>query len=58
MPGARQYEFLTTWLIEAERERLFEAIWESPRWPQWWPGVVEAVEVEAGDKRGVGRRGR
>lgn len=58
MPGARQHEFLTTWLIEAERERVFEAIWESAHWPQWWPGVVEAVEVEAGDERGVGRRGR
>jgi uncharacterized protein YndB with AHSA1/START domain len=53
-----EYRFLTCWLIEAERERIWEAIWDSARWPQWWPGVVVAVETAPGDERGIGRRGR
>jgi hypothetical protein len=54
----RSYSFLTTWLLSAEREPVFEAIWESGRWPQWWPGVVEATETTPGGVDGVGRRGR
>jgi hypothetical protein len=54
----REYRFLTTWVLEAERERVFEMIWESERWPQWWRGVIEAAEVSPGDEGGIGRRGR
>jgi len=54
----RSYSFLTAWLIEAEREPVYEAIWESERWPQWWPGVVEATQLEPGGADGTGRRGR
>jgi uncharacterized protein YndB with AHSA1/START domain len=53
-----EYKFLTTWLLEAERERVWDAIWESERWPEWWRGVLEAEELEPGDESGVGRFGR
>ena len=53
-----EYRFLTTWLIEADRERVWEAIWESERWPQWWRGVEEAVKLGEGDSEGVGQLGR
>jgi uncharacterized protein YndB with AHSA1/START domain len=53
-----EYRFLTTWLVEAERERVFDLIWESERWPEWWPGVVEAAEISVGGEDGIGRRGR
>lgn len=57
MPG-RQYRFFSSWLIEAPREPVFEALWESERWPQWWPGVVSASETDPGDRgTGLGRRG-
>ncbi len=52
------YTFLTTWLLDAGRERVWDAIWESQRWPEWWRGVEEAVELAEGDESGVGRRGR
>jgi uncharacterized protein YndB with AHSA1/START domain len=52
------YRFLTTWLLEAERERVWEAIYDSERWPEWWKGVLEAEELEEGDESGVGRYGR
>jgi len=58
--GRREYRFLTTWLLESPREPVFELLWDSARWPQWWPGVIEAAELDAGNAEagGVGRRGR
>jgi uncharacterized protein YndB with AHSA1/START domain len=53
-----EYRFLTTWLIEADRERIWEAIWEAESWPEWWRGVDEAVKLAEGDERGVGQLGR
>ena len=52
------YEFLTTWVLDAPREDVWDAIWESELWPEWWPGVVEAVELDPGTPCGIGRRGR
>lgn len=52
------YEFLTTWVLDAPREEVWDAIWDSERWPEWWPGVVEAVELDPGTPCGIGRRGR
>lgn len=56
--GGRSYLFVTTWLLDAPREDVFDAIWESERWPEWWRGVEEAVETDPGTACGVGRRGR
>jgi len=53
-----EYRFLTTWLIEADRERIWDAIYESERWPEWWRGVEEAEKLEQGDEDGVGQYGR
>jgi uncharacterized protein YndB with AHSA1/START domain len=52
------YEFLTTWLLEADRGRVWDAIYDSERWPAWWHGVEEAEKLEEGDKTGVGQYGR
>jgi uncharacterized protein YndB with AHSA1/START domain len=53
-----EYRFLTTWLVQAERERVWDAIFESERWPGWWKGVLEAERLEEGDEAGVGQYGR
>jgi uncharacterized protein YndB with AHSA1/START domain len=53
-----EYRFLTTWLLEAERERVWDAIYESERWPEWWRGVLESEKLEEGDESGVGQYGR
>jgi hypothetical protein len=56
---SREYRFLTTWLLAAEREPIFELLWDSARWPEWWPGVIAAEETDPGDPAsGLGRRGR
>jgi uncharacterized protein YndB with AHSA1/START domain len=43
------YEFLTTWLLDAPRESVWEALYEQERWPEWWRGVEEVEEIESGD---------
>jgi hypothetical protein len=53
-----QYEFLTTWLLEADRERVWEAVYDSDAWPEWWRGVEETERLADGDERGIGQRGR
>ena len=52
------YEFLTTWVLDAPREDVWDALWESECWPEWWRGVVEATEIDPGTPCGIGRRGR
>jgi len=52
------YEYLTTWLLDAPREEVWDAVWDSDAWPTWWRGVVAASEVDPGTPCGVGRRGR
>lgn len=53
-----EYRFLTTWLVQAERDRVWDAIYESERWPGWWKGVLEAEKLEEGDEAGVGQYAR
>jgi hypothetical protein len=53
-----EYSFLTTWCLEAPRERVWDAIFESERWPEWWKGVLEVEKLEDGEPSGVGELGR
>jgi uncharacterized protein YndB with AHSA1/START domain len=48
------YEFLTTWLLDAPREPVWEAIYAQERWPEWWRGVEEVEELNGGDGNRVG----
>ena len=52
------YRFLTSWLLEAPREEVWDAVWDAPAWPQWWSGAAQAEELDPGAPCGVGRRGR
>lgn len=52
------YELLSTWVLDADREQAFDALWDSESWPRWWRGVVEAEETHPGAPCGIGRRGR
>jgi uncharacterized protein YndB with AHSA1/START domain len=53
-----EYSFLTTWCLEAPRERVWDAIWESERWPDWWRGMVASQRLVEGDETGLGQVGR
>ena len=48
------YSFLTTWVVDAPRERVWDAIYDSERWPEWWRGVERVDRLEEGDDGGVG----
>ena len=50
-----EYEFVTTWCLDAPIDRVFSAIEDSARWPEWWKGVQTAELLEEGDENGVGR---
>lgn len=53
-----EYRFLTTWLLDAPREQVFDTLHDQVGWPQWWRGVEEVVELEPGDRDKVGSRAR
>jgi uncharacterized protein YndB with AHSA1/START domain len=55
---ARDYRFLTTWLLDCAREPVWEAIFDQRSWPSWWRGVRDVVELEPGDEDGVGSHSR
>ncbi len=48
------YSFLTTWILEASREDVWDAIYAIERWPDWWLGVRRVEKVEHGDADGIG----
>src|SRR3954471_22854474 len=49
-----EYSFLTTWLLDAPREPVWEAIHDQAAWPSWWRGVEEATELHKGEENGLG----
>ena len=48
------YRFLTTWLLDAPRDEVWDAIYDPPSWPEWWPGVVDVEKLVDGGDDGVG----
>ena len=48
-----EYHLLTIWRIKAPLEEVYAAIHNSPRWPDWWPGVLKVEEVAPGDANGI-----
>ncbi len=50
---AGRYSFITKWQIKAPVEEVWDAIYNSLEWPQWWKGVIKADELQEGDGRGI-----
>lgn len=50
---AQQYYFITRWQIRAPVEQVWEAIYNSLEWPQWWKGVRSVRSIDEGDARGI-----
>jgi uncharacterized protein YndB with AHSA1/START domain len=53
-----RYRFLTTWCLEAPIEPVWEAIHDSERWPRWWRGVENVVELEPAGEDGTAQLAR
>jgi hypothetical protein len=49
------YDFVTVWRLEAPIDRVYDAIADSLRWPEWWSTVTAVEQVRRGDPAtGVG----
>jgi hypothetical protein len=51
------YRFCTTWVLEADRERVWDAIYDSDSWPEWWRGIASTRRLADGGEHGLGQRG-
>jgi uncharacterized protein YndB with AHSA1/START domain len=49
-----QYRLASIWQITAPIDSVWDAIYESTTWPEWWPYVASVIEVEPGRPDGVG----
>lgn len=49
-----QYEFITHWQFNAPQEKVWDLIFQSEAWPDWWPGVEKVEKIKDGDKNHVG----
>ena len=58
MRATASYRFLTTWLLEAPRQRAWDVLANCEAWPGWWRGVERVDELEPGDAMRVGSRYR
>jgi uncharacterized protein YndB with AHSA1/START domain len=48
-----EYHLLTTWRIKAPLTDVYDAIHDSLRWPDWWPGSEKVEQTAAGGKDGI-----
>ena len=50
-----EYSFVTRWSFQAPADAVWNAIYHAERWPQWWKGVEQVLELEpATGENGVG----
>jgi len=49
-----QFALITKWHVEAPQAAVWEAIYDTDRWPEWWPYVMSVEELGPGDAQGVG----
>jgi uncharacterized protein YndB with AHSA1/START domain len=52
------YNFETVWRLRAPIGAVWQAIFESEKWPQWWRGVVKVDELAKGDANDIGAKRR
>ena len=48
------YSFLTTWIVDAPRESVWDAIYAVESWPAWLRGVKRVDKLEHGNGDGIG----
>ena len=49
------YRYLTTWVLDAPLEPVWETIHDVARWPEWWRGVESVEELGQDTYRHVWR---
>ncbi|MDT4969292.1 MAG: hypothetical protein QOJ64_4029 [Acidobacteriota bacterium] len=49
-----KYEFVTIWRFKSPLEPVWDLIYHSDRWPEWWKGVERVSLVKKGDENDIG----
>jgi len=52
------YEFVTIWQFRAPQQAVWDLIFNSEDWPNWWRGVERVEKLQEGDANHVGARHR
>ena len=52
------YSFVTLWRFRAPRARVWDLVYRSEEWPEWWRGVERVEKLREGDANHVGARHR
>ena len=47
------YHFVTVWKIKAPVDKVWEAIYNSEEWPQWWKAVKDVKHISNNDESGL-----
>lgn len=50
----QRYAFTTHWQIKAPLQDVWQAIYHSLEWPEWWKGVEAVKAISEGDEEGIG----
>ena len=49
----KKYSFVTCWELKAPLAEVWNSIYNSMEWPQWWKGVYKVVELKPNDDKGI-----
>src|SRR4051812_19474744 len=49
----KKYSFVTHWELKASLEEVWNTIYNSMEWPQWWKGVYSVKEIRKNDATGI-----
>src|SRR5262245_64250840 len=49
-----QYNFTTIWRVRAPKDKVWDLIFHSDRWPNWWRGGEKVEKIRDGDGNHVG----
>jgi hypothetical protein len=52
--SATHFELVSDWHLAAPIERVYDALHDTQRWPEWWPYVRKVEPLRTGDIDGVG----
>ena len=48
------YRLVSEWLLRAPIKAVWDELFHSERWPQWWYGLEHVEQLETGDADGIG----
>ena len=49
----KKYSFVTHWELKASLEDVWNTVYNSMDWPQWWKGVYSVKEIRKNDASGI-----